>query len=82
MGVRREYKPGSAAVPQPDPLPGKTVVYEYALKDIGERVEMGKIKYGTPLKTQNGRDALYDCYQELIDALLYIRQELLERDGK
>lgn len=81
--TRRTYTTASkAAVPQPDPLPGKTMVYKYVMRDLKERVEMGKLRYGIPLKTQNGRDALWDAYQELMDALLYIRQELLERDGK
>jgi len=31
------------------------------------------------LHTNNGRDALLDAYQEILDALSYVRQELEER---
>lgn len=47
--------------------------------DIHLRAEMGKKKYGVRLHTNNGRDALLDAYQEILDALSYIRQELEER---
>lgn len=71
-----------SATHTPDPKPGVTDVYPYVLHDINDRVEMGKKRYGTLLKTQNGHSALWDLYQELIDALFYLRQELLEREGK
>jgi hypothetical protein len=41
---------------------------------------MGKKKYGVPLRANNGRDALQDLYEELIDATQYIKQEMVERD--
>ncbi len=38
------------------------------------RAEMGKAKYGTYLRANNGRNALVDLYQELLDALMYSQQ--------
>jgi len=38
-------------------------------------------KYGTYLQTHNGRDALWDAYQEAMDLCMYLRQAILERDG-
>lgn len=67
---------------QPPPKPGKTVVWEHVMRDIEERVALGIERYGTPLMTRNGRDALVDAYQEILDAAFYIRQAILERDGQ
>lgn len=38
----------------------------------------GAKKYGTPLRTNNGRNAAVDCYQELLDAIVYAHQAHLE----
>lgn len=67
-----------AATPQPTPRPGKVAVADYVLADIQARVEAGQKKYGTKLMTNNGRSADWDLYQELIDAVMYQRQKLLE----
>lgn len=67
---------------EPNPEPGRTVVYEVVLHDIEDRVRMGYSKYGTYLMTRNGRDVLWDAYQEAIDLVMYLRQTILERDGK
>lgn len=49
--------------------------------DIRERAEMGKANYGTYLKTHNGREALVDLYQELLDAIAYATQVDIECNG-
>ncbi len=46
--------------------------------DLIERAGAGVKKYGTPLMTRNGRDALWDFYQETLDAIMYARQEDME----
>lgn len=66
---------------QPAPKEGRIPVYHRALADIQERVRGGRIKYGTELKTGNGRDPLVDALQEAIDLVLYLEQALLEREG-
>jgi hypothetical protein len=65
---------------QPNPKPGRENVAGYVLRDIAERVEAGERKYGTRLQTFNGRDALWDAYQEALDLVMYLRQAILERD--
>ena len=50
--------------------------------DIEKRAAMGERKYGERLKANNGRDALLDMYEELLDAAMYCRQMLYERDGE
>lgn|SRR5512139_180616 len=72
----------NASLPQPLPAPGKAIVLDQVLKDIQERSDTGLRKYGVRLQTNNGRDALWDSYQEAIDLVMYLRQALLEREGK
>jgi hypothetical protein len=64
---------------QPEPIEGEKTVLDYVLADFQERANIGKLRYGTYLKTNNGRDALMDAYQEAIDLVMYLRQALLER---
>ncbi len=66
---------------QPDPHKGQLVVLGYVLRDLQERAEAGHEKYGAYLETHNGRDALWDAYQEALDLAMYLRQAILERDG-
>ena len=70
-----------AATPQPPPTRGKLTVIDYVLADMAERAAMGVIKHGMPLQTHNGRDALWDAYQEAMDLCMYLRQAILERDA-
>lgn len=48
--------------------------------DLVEREALGISRYGTALQANNGRDALRDLYEELLDACCYIRQVIAERD--
>jgi len=48
-------------------------------KDIEARAQEGEETYGERLTTDNGRDALVDAYQEVLDTAMYLRQELAER---
>lgn len=69
-----------ASTPQPLPKPGSKAVADFVLTDIQARVDAGELKYGTKLMTHNGRDALWDAYQEAIDLVMYLRQAILERE--
>ena len=64
---------------QPDPRPGLESVTDKVIDDFRFRREFGMTKYGTELQTFNGRDALSDLSQELMDAVLYLSQEIQER---
>ena len=70
-----------AATPQPPPHSGKLNVIDYVMADISQRATAGVQKYGTHLQTHNGRDALWDAYQEALDLSMYLRQAILERDA-
>jgi len=71
-----------AASHEPDPSPGKVDVADFVLADIQARIDAGLERYGTKLQTNNGRSALWDAYQEAIDLVMYLRQEILEREMK
>ena len=64
---------------QPNPKPNDgTPIAELVIADIQERARLGRERYGTPLQAFNGRNALQDAYEEIMDALLYLRQALEE----
>jgi len=46
--------------------------------DIEARIESGRQKYGERLTSHNGRNAPMDLYQELLDAVVYARQCIVE----
>jgi len=68
-----------AAVAQPRPTKGQDEVLPLVIDDLMARSKMGAMKYGTVLKTFNGRDALWDAYQEALDLVMYLRQALEEK---
>jgi 5'(3')-deoxyribonucleotidase len=68
-----------AATNQKTPVKGKEFVIDKVMRDLQSRSEMGEKKYGTKLQTFNGRSALWDAYQEVLDLAMYLRQEILER---
>jgi hypothetical protein len=70
-----------AAINQKNPSKGKEIVIDKVMEDLKARSEMGENKYGTKLQTFNGRSALWDAYQEVLDLAMYLRQEILERDA-
>lgn len=55
-------------------------VWDLVIKDIKDRDEFGQKKYNTRLQPFNGRNVLVDLYQELLDAVVYIRQLIYEQE--
>jgi hypothetical protein len=51
------------------------------VKDLKVRAAFGFKKYGTELKTNNGRNALVDAYQEALDLCCYLKQRIMEEYG-
>lgn len=67
---------------QPPPTPNdRPAVWDLVIADMHERNALGRARYGTPLQPYNGRDALVDAYQELLDGAVYLRQAIEERKG-
>lgn len=63
---------------QPVPHGSGTPIIELVQADLEERAKKGEKAYGERLKAHNGRDAMVDLYQELLDAVCYLRQLLEE----
>ena len=79
MSERNQY----SATEQKDPIQNeKPACWDLVMKDMADRDNWGRSKYGTPLQPFNGRDALVDVYQEILDAAVYMRQLIFERDNK
>lgn len=70
---------------QPQPKKGgqdvTPVVREMFLDLLAARERKGIETYGTTLQTHNGRDPLKDALDELIDAVQYVVQAIMERKG-
>lgn len=70
----------SLSTHEPPPIHNDGVpIWELVIADMKERDNVGRQRYGTPLQAHNGRDALVDCYQEILDTAVYIRQLIEER---
>lgn len=69
--------------PEPPPVVNKhPAVWDLVIRDMKDRDESGLAKYGTRLQPHNGRNALVDAYQEVLDLAVYLRQKIYEQDGK
>ena len=71
-----------AAIPQPMSTGNGKIVITELIRDLLARDEVGQKKYNTSLKTDNGRDALMDAFQEACDLCMYLKQAIMERDAK
>jgi hypothetical protein len=63
---------------QPPPQPSSGDLWETVINDMKERRQVGIERYGTPLQAFNGRKALVDAYQEVLDLAVYLRQKIEE----
>lgn len=64
------------------PLPIKNdspFIVDLVVKDLEARKKLGIERYGVALQANNGRDTLQDLYEELQDAVIYIKGVLEER---
>ena len=73
---RAGRKGDSQAMPIPN---GHVDIQTLVIRELDQRRELGIERYGTALQPFNGRDALQDLYEELMDGMVYIRQEIEER---
>lgn len=64
--------------PEGDP---ETDIARLVQADLEARARTGKKTYGERLRPHNGRRALVDAYQEVLDTAMYLRQEIVERYG-
>jgi len=73
-----------ASLEQPPPEEGGAPVGDTVRllfkKMLDHQEAKGLEKYGTPLKTHNGRDPLIDALGELVDAFQYLVQGIMEKE--
>ena len=70
----------AATAKQSAPKGSGNPILGMVLADLTNRALEGKEKYGEPLKARNGRNALWDAYQEALDLAMYLRQAIEEQD--
>lgn len=78
-----EYVPineNPAAKKQISPKGAGREITPLVIADLQSRSDMGEKKYGEPLKAFNGRDSMMDLYQEILDAAVYCRQVMEEKE--
>lgn len=81
--AKHGFTSAGLSAPEPPPTPNAhPAVWSLVLKDMIDRDQTGRAKYGTPLQPHNGRRFLVDLYQELLDAAVYVRGRIYEEDGK
>jgi hypothetical protein len=79
MKGKRRQRPGDQPLPIPNDAPD---IQSQVIADVTARRELGIARYGTPLQPDNGRDALRDAYEEALDLAMYLKQAIVERDGR
>ena len=72
-------KEDAATAKQPDPKGSGNPILGMVLADLTNRALEGKEKYGEPLLAHNGRNPLWDAYQEALDLAMYLRQAIEEQ---
>lgn len=63
---------------QPLPTAGRECVQDALIAEIEQRKQLGIQRYGSPLMTHNGRDAIRDAREEAVDLAVYLMQVELE----
>ncbi len=66
---------------QPLPIPNDgPSMHDLVIDDIASRKALGLRRYGSLLQPHNGRRALRDAYDEILDLAVYLRQHLHEQE--
>lgn len=70
--------------PKPKPTPTTREgtgpeVFALVGEDLAVRARVGMDTYGVPLRCHNGRDPLWDAYEEALDLVVYLRQAITEK---
>ncbi|HAQ03028.1 TPA: hypothetical protein DCQ22_04010 [Candidatus Nomurabacteria bacterium] len=78
---KESVKKNKASIPEPAPVSNDLPnVWDLVLQDMQARDVMGLQKYKTHLQPFNGRDPLWDAYQEALDLVVYLRQAIFEKE--
>ncbi len=67
---------------QPLPTASNTpIMHRLVQDDLEDRLKIGVHRYGQPLQAFNGRNALRDAYEEVLDLAVYLRQAIFEQEN-
>lgn len=81
--TEREMREAILGAQQPEPTPtDEPSAHDLVIADMAARKKFGLAKYGSLLQASNGRDNLQDLYEELLDACVYIRNEIERRKSQ
>jgi hypothetical protein len=75
----REGREGDTQ-PMPKAVDGP-IMHHLVQQDLEARLQVGIKRYGQPLQPHNGRDALRDAYEEVLDLAVYLRQAIYESEN-
>lgn len=65
---------------QKDPIKNDSEpIWKLVIEDMQKRDNTGFKKYGTRLQAFNGRNSVIDIYEELLDAVVYMKQQIEEK---
>lgn len=68
-------------VKQPAPIPNdREAIADLVIVDHHDRKAHGINVYGTPCQPFNGRNALQDAYEEVLDLSIYLKQAIVEKE--
>jgi len=56
------------------------LIFDELKKDLDARNAKGFETYGKELRPHDNRDTLQDLFEELLDAVVYIKKLMIERD--
>lgn len=65
----------------PVPQEYRPTIFDLVHADLDGRERKGTETYGRPLQAHDGRDSLWDAYEEALDLAMYLRKAIRERDG-
>lgn len=73
--------PESQYVEQPLPVGNdQPHIHDLVAADLQARKQLGIERYGQALQAFNGRKALLDAYEELLDLTVYLKQFMIEAE--
>jgi hypothetical protein len=76
---RNDQQVGGQIRPVPS---GEKPSWAVVIDDMKARDDHGRQKYGTPLQPNNGRDSLWDAYEESLDQTVYLRNAIDEHRAR
>lgn len=76
-----KYQPDGHEQPKPNADESQRPIVAMVMEDLIKRMEKGVKDYGQALRANNGRNALQDAYEEVLDLACYIKQAMGESEN-